>query len=592
MRLYGIAKASAATPRLIAAAAREVARADRGGTITAAVYQIVGALAALGVVAAGKLTFDALLQPERATLGLTASLLALAFMTALSGSVGALQTQQHRLLGERVSQRVWDRLLDTTARADLVTYESSGFATAFERVQQNALTRPFAVTTALLGLTGSLLGVVAMSAVLIGVEPLLVPILLAAGLPAVLLSRWASRTEFAFAHRLTAFFRRRNYLRQLLTQRPFAAELRAFDSTGPLRARHRGLNDEINSALRAQVRRRQLIAALTTLGVAVALAAALLAIVDLVRRGRIDLPEAGAAAIAVRLLSGQLNTMFTSVGGLIESAPFLADLERFVASGPPAPPVGDKRPLTDGIVLRDVTFRYPEQDRAALDSVDIEIGAGEVVALVGENGSGKTTLAKIVAGLYQPDTGTRHWDGAEVPAPDVRASVTVIFQDFVRYQMSLRDNITISDGSREPNEDAVAEAAQRAGVARAARELADGHDTMLGRDLDEGVDLSGGQWQRVALARALYRDTALVVLDEPTAALDPRAEHELFADVRAMLGGRAALLISHRFSSTRMADRIYVLDGGRVAECGTHDELMTRAGQYAELYRLQSSAYR
>ncbi|MGH3834140.1 MAG: ABC transporter ATP-binding protein [Pseudonocardiaceae bacterium] len=579
-------------PRLIAAAAREVFRADRMGTITAGAFQIVGAAAALGVVAAGKLAFDALLHPDRAAIGLASALLGLAFMTALSGSVGALQTQQHRLLGERVAQRVWDRLLDTTARADLLTYESAGFATALERVQHNALTRPFMVTTALLGLTGGMLGVATMSAVLIGIEPLLVPVLLAAGLPAVLLARWASRTEFAFAHRLTASYRRRNYLRQLLTQRPSAAELRAFNSTGNLRERHQILNREVTSEVRGQVRRRQLIAVLTTVGVGVALTAALLAIVELVRLGRIDLPEAGAAAIAVRLLSGQLNTMFTSVGGLLESAPFLADLDRFVSSGPPAQPPGRKRPLTDRIALRGVSFIYPARDRPAVDAVDIEIRAGEVVALVGENGSGKTTLAKIVAGLYEPATGTRHWDGGTVPASDIRASVSVIFQDFVRYQMTVRDNIVIGDGDRPASEDAVVEAARRAGVLGAVRELPDGVDTMLGRELDEGTDISGGQWQRLALARALYRDTPLVVLDEPTAALDPRAEHELFADVRAVLDGRAALLISHRFSSTRLADRIYVMDGGRVVECGTHDELMARAGQYAELYGLQSSAYR
>ncbi|WP_233160427.1 ATP-binding cassette domain-containing protein [Actinophytocola xanthii] len=572
------------------AAAREVRQADRSGTLVASAYQLVGAVAALGVVVTGKLTFDALLTPERAALGLTPSLLLLALTTALSGAVSPLQTQQHRILGERVSQRVWDRLLDTTARADLVTYESTGFATALERVQQNALTRPFAVTTALLGLTGSLLGVGAMSAVLLTVEPLLLPLLLAAGVPAVLLSRWASRTEFAFAHRLTALFRRRDYLRQLLTRRPYAAEVRAFDATPRLRERHERMNVEVNAALRAQVRRRQLVAALTTLGVAAALTAALLAIVQLVQSGRIGLAEAGAAAIAVRMLSGQLGTLFSSIGGLLESAPFLADLERFVTSGPPAAPRGRKRPLAAGVALRGVRFGYPGQARYAVDGVDIEIRAGEVVALVGENGSGKTTLAKIVAGLYEPDTGTRHWDGVALPAPDVRASVTVIFQDFVRYQMSLRDNITISDdgGSAELAE----EAARAAGLLRAVGRLPDGMDTVLGRDLDEGVDISGGQWQRVALARALYRDTPLIVLDEPAAALDPRAEHELFTNVRATLGGRAALLISHRFSSTRMADRIYVMADGRVVECGTHDELMAAAGQYAELYRLQSAAYR
>ncbi|MFC4858678.1 ABC transporter ATP-binding protein [Actinophytocola glycyrrhizae] len=575
------------TPRLIVAAAREVRRADRGGTVLATVYQLLGAVAALGVVAAGKSTFDALLTPEHATVGLTPALLLLALATAVSGSVGPLQTQQHRMLGERVSQRVWDRLLDTTARADLVTYESTGFATALERVRQHALTRPFAVTAALLGLTGSLLGVTAMSVVLLTVEPLLLPLLLAAGVPAVLLARWASRTEFAFAQRLTALFRRRHYLQELLTQRPYAAEVRAFDATGPLRARRDVLNAEVNAALRKQVRRRQLIAALTTLGVATALTGALLAIVQLVRTGRIDLAEAGAAAIAVRLLSGQLGTLFGSIGGLLESAPFLADLERFVASGPPAAPRGHRHDLTDRVSVRGARFSYPGQERPAVDGVDLEIRAGEVVALVGENGSGKTTLAKIVAGLYEPDAGVRRWDGAAVPAPDVRASVTVIFQDFVRYQMTVRDNIVISGDGADPEA-----AARAAGLAPTVRALPDGMDTMLGRDLDEGVDLSGGQWQRVALARALHRDTPLIVLDEPAAALDPRAEHELFTNVRATLGGRAALLISHRFSSTRMADRIYVMDAGRVVECGTHDELMAAAGQYAELYRLQSAAYR
>ena len=573
----------AGTPRLVMAAAREVWHADRGGTVLAALYQLLGAVAALGVVGAGKLVFDALLGQGG---GLTVALLLLALATAVSGSVGPLQTQQNRILGERVSQRVWDRLLDRVARADLVTYESTGFATALERVRQHAMERPFAVTAALLGMTGSLVGVGTMSVVLVAVEPLLLPLLLAAGVPAVLLSRWASRTEYAFAHRLTALFRRRHYLRELLTLRPYAAEVRAFDAFAPLRARHDTVNADANVALRHQVRRRQVIAGLTTLGVAAALTGALLAIVALVRDGRIGLAEAGAAAIAVRLLSSQLGGLFTAIGGLLESAPFLADLTRFVSCGQTRAP-GRKRALVNGIALRDVRFSYPGQDRAAVDGVTISVGAGEVVALVGENGSGKTTLAKLVAGLYDPAAGTREWDGSPVPAEDVRASVTVIFQDFVRYQMTLRENITISaqDGS-------VPDAASAAGLDQTMLALPDGMDTMLGRDLDEGVDLSGGQWQRVALARALYRDTSLIVLDEPAAALDPRAEHELFTNVRATLGGRAALLISHRFSSTRMADRIYVMDAGRVVESGTHDELMAAAGQYAELYRLQSAAYR
>lgn len=593
MSRRGRQAAGSGAPRLILAAAGEVLRADRAGTVVAGLLQVLGAVAALGVVAAGKLAFDAILDPGETAVGLAPAMLFLAFTTALSGSVGALQSQQQRLLGERVAQRVWRRVLDATTNARLVAYESAGFATQLERVQQNALNRPFQVTTSLLGLSGSLLGVAALSAALVGIEPLLVPVLLAAGVPAVLLSRLASRREFRFAQQVTGTIRRRFYLRRLLSDRSFASELRAFDSARRLAERHDALSREILVALRRQVRTRQLLALLTTLGVGVALTTALLAIVELVRRGQIGLSEAGAAAIAVRLLSGQLTTAFASVGGLLESAPFLGDLERFVRSVPAPAVRGHKRVLSGGLVLTDVEFSYPEQSRPALDRVDLEIRAGEVVALVGENGSGKTTLAKIVAGLYEPGRGRVEWDGdSAVPAADLRASVGVIFQDFVRYQMTMRDNITISDPDRPEIDADVLAAVQRGGALGVVDGLADRLDTMLGRELDEGLDLSGGQWQRVALARALYRDSSLVILDEPTAALDPRAEHELFRDVRAVLDGRAALLISHRFSSVRLADRIYVLDAGRVVERGTHDELVSRGGQYAELFALQSAAYR
>lgn len=216
------------------------------------------------------------------------------------------------------------------------------------------------------------------------------------------------------------------------------------------------------------------------------------------------------------------------------------------------------------------------------------------MALVGENGSGKTTLAKLLAALYEPDAGTVRWDGVDVSGyarDGLRRSVAVVFQDFVRYHLTARDNVGLGQVDRIDDDAAIAAAARRAGIDTVVDGLPHGWDTYLSKMFTGGRDLSVGQWQRVALARAFFRDAPFVILDEPSASLDPRAEHALFQSLRELLGGRTVLFISHRFSTVRTADRIYVLDGGRVTEHGSHDELMARDGHYAELFRLQAAAY-
>jgi ATP-binding cassette subfamily B protein len=241
-----------------------------------------------------------------------------------------------------------------------------------------------------------------------------------------------------------------------------------------------------------------------------------------------------------------------------------------------------------------ITFTYPSGARPALSDVCMDIRAGEVVALVGENGSGKTTLAKLLAGLYRPDSGRIRWDAADiadVDPEDLRRSVAVIFQDFLRYHLPARDNIGLGRHTAIHDLAGIRDAARHADADGFIGELADGYDTMLGPEFIGGTDLSIGQWQRIALARAFFRDAPFIILDEPTAALDARAEHDLFERIRALLAGRTVLLISHRFSSVRSADRIYVLDGGRVVEAGSHDQLMDRGGLYAELFTLQARAY-
>jgi ATP-binding cassette, subfamily B, bacterial len=323
------------------------------------------------------------------------------------------------------------------------------------------------------------------------------------------------------------------------------------------------------------------------------LAAAVAVIVWLVSAGRMGIAEAGAAVIAVRLLNSSLAGVFNSIGTVMESQAFLRELQEFLAQWS----VGDSSSSTElrlahGIRLHGVHFRYPGGDHDVLEDVDIEVLPGQLVVLVGENGSGKSTLAKMVAGLYAPSAGLVCWDDVsvvdEATRAAVRRSVSAIFQDFCKYELSAADNVQLA---AEHDHVRLRQAMRAAQVDEVLLALPEGLDSYLGRAFDGAVDLSGGQWQRVALARALMRDAPVLVLDEPSSALDPRAEHDLFTDIRGRVGERAVLLISHRYANLHLADRIYVLQEGRVVDFGTHDELVARGGLYAQLYGLQAQAY-
>ncbi|CCG01344.1 ABC transporter ATP-binding protein [Blastococcus saxobsidens] len=584
---------------LLGGAVRLAWRADRVTFIAAAGWTVVGAVSLAALVLVGKWVLDGILaapQGGASAARLAPALAALAVVTALAGAATAFQQQHQRLMNEQTSQTVWRQVLGVTSRVGLEAFESPSFFDRLQRIQDNAVTQPAAVATGLFGLIGGGVGTILLLAALLTLDPLLVPVLLLAGVPSVLLSRKASRTEFEFTTRAMPIYRRRTYLRRVLTGRQEAKEVRAFGVEAALRHRHEQASAQFLSMFRDQARRRQRYAAAVVGTTSLALVLTLALLVWLIAVGRVGLAEAGAAALGVRLVSSRLEQLFKAVGTLIESSTFLADLADFLDS-PGQAAQGDEpsgAPLLQDVVLEDVHYTYPETATPALRGVDLTIRRGQVVALVGENGSGKTTVAKIVACLYPPTQGTMRWDGRDIGEMEparIRRSVAVIFQDFVRYQLTARENIDLSGPDEQSDQPRVEVAAHRAGAAPFIERLPEGYDTLLGKEFAGGVDLSVGQWQRVALARALFRDAPLVVLDEPTAALDPRAEHALFEDVRALLGGRTALLVSHRFSSVRSADMIYVLQDGRVVEQGTHDALMAEAGLYAELFTLQARAY-
>jgi ATP-binding cassette subfamily B protein len=282
---------------------------------------------------------------------------------------------------------------------------------------------------------------------------------------------------------------------------------------------------------------------------------------------------------------------------LLEAALFLEDYLTFaeLAPGPEASAaVTPPRRAQGAIAAEEVWFSYPGSERPALRGASLRVGPGEVIALVGPNGSGKTTLAKLMAGLYVPERGSVLLHGADTATADrpvLRRDVAVVFQDFLRYWLPVRDNIAMGRHEHFRDGERVAGAARRAGADRDIEALPNGYDTRLGPVFAGGADLSVGQWQKIAIARLFFRDAPFVILDEPTAALDARAEHELFARIRELLEGRAVLLISHRFSTVREADRIYVLEAGTVVEEGSHQELMGLGGTYAEMFTLQAAAY-
>src|SRR4029453_4430209 len=310
------------------------------------------------------------------------------------------------------------------------------------------------------------------------------------------------------------------------------------------------------------------------------LTATLLLVAWLTLNGTVDLASATIAVAGVAIVGERLAGVGWSVGALTESASYLDDCLAFDALLPRVRGARPPGPAPDGfttLAADDISFRYPTGTEPVLGDVSLEIAAGEVVALVGENGSGKTTLAKLLAGLYGPDAGTVRWDGVDMSTvdPDAwRDRVAVIFQDFERFHLTAAENIGLGRVAAMDDESGIRAPPRQSGADTFIEPMPDGYATLLGPEFVGGTDLSVGQWQRMALARAFFRGAPVVILDEPTAALDPRAEKELFDRIRDLLSGRTVLLISHRFSSVRSADRIYVLDAGRVVESGDHHELM------------------
>jgi ATP-binding cassette, subfamily B, bacterial len=587
-------------PRLIRQAVKLVWRAGPVPFIVMCTVQVFQGLVMAAQVLLARELLVALESGKTGDAKLGALLPVLGFFIVLFSVArigAAIQGEQSELLQELVSNQARRDVMTVAGRVDLIAYEDSSFYDHLQRAAQGSGFRTIQMVQGLANLSGSVFRVAGIATAIAILKPILLVPLVFAYVPLWYATRRNSNDTYGFVSGMTQLERQRDYTHLMLTNRETAKDVRAFGLLDFLTGRFEQLSAKHVTERRRVIRRRLRRQSLAGLESTLLMAATVGLLAWFYASGQISLAAAGAVMAALLQFSGALYQVGMGSGGLYESSLFLDDYTSFMAlarPGPVAPPSGRPPSGFGELVLDRVTFTYPGRATPAISDVSLRIKAGEVVALVGENGSGKTTLAKLMAGLYQPANGRILWDGTDMADHDLdelRSSVTILFQDFLRYHMTVRENIGLGRPEFIDDISKVKAAAELAGIYDALANLPDGLETMLGREFLGGQELSGGQWQRMALARAFFRDAPFVVLDEPTASLDARAEQQLFEHVGELFKGRAVLLISHRFANVRSADRIYVLKSGRVVEHGSHESLIAEGGLYAELFGMQAAAY-
>ena len=601
-RIDGLRTAYANVP----AAFGLVWQADRSGTLAMVGYTLIGAaLPASQAWVAAQIVDTVVTQLQRgataaAGLQVALPLLLIEFVLLLAG---ALITQFRRLtehtLNARLGHQINTAIIRKALALDLTFFEDPAFYDRLQNARREADFRALGIVNGAFMVVQNTLTLISFAALLLAFSPLITLVLFGATIPSFIAQGKFSQLYFRLLTWHAPEARRMQYFEQVLTVDNSVKEVKLFGLGEPLLKRYSETFWKFYDEDVGLARRRSWIAlGLNTLAT-ISYYGAYAWIIFQTVAGVITLGGMTLYLTLFRSSQGTFQGLFDNLGRLYENGLFMDNLFSFLALEPQmartATPAPMPAKLTRGLEFQHVSFRYPGREDWALRDVNLSIAPGEKLALVGQNGAGKTTLIKLLTRLYDPTEGQILLDGVDLRDYDpdaLRAKIGVIFQDFVRYQLSVRENIGFGQIDRLDDAERIDDAARRGGADDVAAELPEGLDTMLGRWFNKGHELSGGQWQKIALGRAFMRDGEVLVLDEPTSALDAEREYEIFHRFRDLTEGKIAVLISHRFSTVRMADRIAVIEGGTISELGSHAELLALRGTYARLFEMQAEGYR
>ncbi len=510
----------------------------------------------------------------------------------------SLATMVDQALGQTLTDHITDIIHAQSVAVDLEYYENPRYHDALYRAQQEAPHRPMSIVTNLTGTGQALVTLVSMAGLLLTLHWVVGLIVLGAAIPGGVVRFLYSRKLYAWQRRRTEVERQSYYAHWLLTDSTHAKEIRLFGLGDRFRSWHRQLRRQLRRELIGLTTRRSLAELGAGACAVVAVFGTFAYIAWRALHADITVGEMMAYYLAFQTSLGSLQAVLRGFASLYEDNLFLTYFDEFMTLEPrvlpPAKPRPMPRPMSEGIHFKNVDFSYPDTERTALRNVSLAIRPGEVTAFVGPNGSGKTTLVKLLCRLYDPAGGAITVDGVDLrqfDVVDLRRNMSVIFQDFAQYQLTARENIRLGNVMLDEADTAIEAAARDAGAHEVISGLRHGYSTILGKWFDDGEELSVGEWQKIALARAFVRDAQILVFDEPTSALDPQAEWDVFQHIKELAGGRAVVLISHRFSTVRTADHIHIFDQGSIVESGTHDELVALGGRYASMYEVQARAY-